>query len=159
MSASDQAAQENYERFKRAAIMAAKLTARASIYLAREAEKWTQDIEKRMASGLVSEEQAYHDQMKLDSKLLDIHMQKAEERGVLTHDQVLDIKERVEELRGAKGVTGSREASFELRGILDQFKEADRSVKLGKPPKAAYKDIGKSLDIAMNRRQQFFKSI
>ena len=152
-------AEENYRMFIRACEMTLRWAAREIPELYRAAQKWEQDIAKRMENGLVSEEQAYHDQMSLDSKLIDIHMQKAEERGVLTHDQALDIKERLEELRGVKGVTNSREASFELRGILDQFKEADRAVKLGKPPRMAYKDINKAPKVAMDRRMQFFKSI
>ena len=152
-------AEEEFRYFMKALEGTARWVAREAPEFARAAEKWKQDIVNRMESGLVSEEQAYHDQMKLDSRVLDIHMQKAEDRGVLTHDQALDIKERLEELKGAKGIIESREASFELRGILDQFKEADRSVKKRIPCKIAYKDIHKAHKIAFDRRKQFFKSI
>lgn len=152
-------AEDNFRMFCRAAEMALRWAAREIPEMARAAEKWKEDIENRIAKGVVSEEQAYHEQMSLDSRVLDIHMQKAEERGVLTHDQALDIKERLTELNGAKGLSQSREASFELRGILDQFKEADRAFKKGTPVKTAYKDIAKAPKIALDRRMQFFNNI
>lgn len=152
-------AEEEFRYFMKALELTARWVAREAPEFVRAAEKWEQDIVNRMESGLVSEEQAYHDQMKLDSRVLDIHMQKAEERGVLTHDQALDIKERLEELKGAKGITNSREASFELRGILDQFKDADRAFKKGTPVKTAYKDIANAPKNAFDRRKMVFNNI
>lgn len=152
-------AEENFKMFCRAAEMAIKWTAREVPEIARAAKKWEEDIEKRIAAGLASEEQAYRDQMNLDAKILDVHLQKAEERGVLSRDQVLDFKEHMEKLKAAKGITECRGASFELRDILNQFKEADRAVKLGKPPKTAYRDIAKARKIALDRRIKLFNNI
>ncbi len=152
-------AEWQFQMWIRATEKAIKYTFKGMEYAIKEAQQWMQEIEKRCSDGLISEEKAYHEQMDLDSRVLDFQIKRAEERGILSRDDVLDLKAHMEELKGAKGVTASRQASFEMRDILNQYKKASLQLQKGVPAKLAYKDIKKAPAIAKTKALNFCKSI
>ena len=152
-------AEKNFHLLLRAARLAAREIERYSVEAARAARRWAKDIEKRTANGLVSEEQAYREKMDLESKILNIHIEKAQERGMLSPEDAMDLKEHIETLKGAKGLQNSREASYELSHILEQYKNADFKTRQGVPAKDAYKGIKDAPLNAVNARKVFFNSL
>lgn len=150
---------EVFRLYMRAGEKAARMTFKATSYAIKETQKWLNDIEKRCKNSLITEEQAYREQMDLDSRILDLHLQKAQQRGVLSADEVLDVKEEIEKLKAVKGVNDCRESSYIVRDILNRYKKADMLYKSGTPLKEAFKDIKKAPMKARIRAQKFFKEV
>ncbi len=152
-------AEENFKGFLQAAEYVVEELARDIPELSKALKEWVNEHEKDVGKSLAEQEQRLMKDINLDSRIIDIHLQKAELNGSLTPDQVLDVKMRLAELQSTDGIGELRRAAFEINQIRRQFDVADRAVKQGVPVNNAYANADKFVDLAQTRTMQVFGSI
>lgn len=153
--ATEDVAKENLERTERWAEKAAVICAKATVEFA----GWGKEIVERLQAGAKSEEAVYHDKMDLDFMQLNAHVYKAQERGILSQDDVAELNILLRSLRSSEGLENSREACMQLHGILESYITADMKFRRGMPVKDAYRDIKKCPGMSLTQARKIISEI